>query len=801
MASPIRVLCVDDEPDLAAVVAQFLNEAAEDTTAMTATDGEEALGILAKEDIDCVISDYHMPGMDGLELLETVRSTDPELPFILFTGRGSEDVAGKAVRAGVTDYIPKTTVTDQFELLENRIRNVVERHQARQTTRELFNAATDAIFIHDRETGTIIDVNEAGAELWGYNAEGLIGKHPSDLVVESERAEGWLPSNPAQAEPQDWRCEDANGHHFWAEVRVRSAQIEGEEQLLSICRDMTRRKGRERQLSDLLNAAEELVTHRSLEGIGDTLTRTMTETLGYSGAILYVGEDADGFEQVAQSGEVGNVNIESIDTDAIPDLSSDDELRQDGGMSMAAPIRSGSLYYWPIKETGILVGNYPEDHLSNFAKDLTELLAALGQAALVRSVQDQRLAAQHEELQSLNHVNEVIRDINQTLVKVSTRDEIEQLVCKQLATASPFVCAWIGEHDLTEERVYIRVAAGRGASEVQNDQIGTRDEDDDPLGGALTDLISDREVLILNDLSPETIGEERAKLAENHGFESLTIIPITYQNALYDMLAIFSETTEPFGDGERAVFHELGETIGYAMHTAERSRALLSNTTVELEYEIRDTNDILLGLSHEFETTVQLERIFFSADDSARLFILVEGETFPAIREYVKNVRTDADIREISDREDGTVVEIALESLSMMKHLAEAMATIRSVEAVEGEGRMVIEIPNAVSVRTLSENLSHVFDHVSLLARRQRDPEERGLSDVGEATELGLTDRQHEVLLTAYHAGFFSWPRGSTGEEIAELLDISQPTFHEHLRTGERKILELLFENRRSVYT
>jgi len=56
-----------------------------------------------------------------------------------------------------------------------------------------------------------------------------------------------------------------------------------------------------------------------------------------------------------------------------------------------------------------------------------------------------------------------------------------------------------------------------------------------------------------------------------------------------------------------------------------------------------------------------------------------------------------------------------------------------------------------------------------------------------------LTDRQLEVLRTAYFGGFFEWPRESTGEEVAELLDVSQPTVNRHLRLGQRALLAQLF--------
>ncbi|PSP40846.1 hypothetical protein BRC63_05080, partial [Halobacteriales archaeon QH_10_70_21] len=63
---------------------------------------------------------------------ETVRKRYPDLPFMLFTGKGSEEVAGEAISAGVTDYIRKGPDTERFTVLATRITNAVERYRARK---------------------------------------------------------------------------------------------------------------------------------------------------------------------------------------------------------------------------------------------------------------------------------------------------------------------------------------------------------------------------------------------------------------------------------------------------------------------------------------------------------------------------------------------------------------------------------------------------------------------------------------------------------------------------------------------
>lgn len=190
-SNAIRVLHVDDEPDFADLATTFLEREDDRFDTETATGANEGLDRLSGRTYDCIISGYDMPGQSGIEFLETIRDEYPDLPFILFTGKGSEEVASDAISAGVTDYLQKKTGSEQYTLLANRIKNAVERREAeRERNRQLeaIETAQEGISILD-EDGHYIYVNQRFADLHGYDAEELIGGHwelvyPDDDIPE-----------------------------------------------------------------------------------------------------------------------------------------------------------------------------------------------------------------------------------------------------------------------------------------------------------------------------------------------------------------------------------------------------------------------------------------------------------------------------------------------------------------------------------------------------------------------------------------------------------------------------------------
>jgi PAS domain S-box-containing protein len=186
----VRILHVDDDANIAELTKTYLERIDDEFTVTTAASAVEALTRLNETEFDCIISDYDMPNTNGIEFLEIVREQHPDLPFILFTGKGSEEVASDAIAAGVTDYMQKGIGADQYEVLANRTRNAVERYRTQQKFwdaltwyQRLVEQNLAGVFIIQEEE--FVYVNEYLADVFGYAQSELVGASPLGLASDS----------------------------------------------------------------------------------------------------------------------------------------------------------------------------------------------------------------------------------------------------------------------------------------------------------------------------------------------------------------------------------------------------------------------------------------------------------------------------------------------------------------------------------------------------------------------------------------------------------------------------------------
>jgi PAS domain S-box-containing protein len=281
-AEQLRILHVDDEASFREVTASYLEREREQFIVEIAPDAQTGLDRLDEETVDCIVSDYNMPGENGIEFLESVRDSYPDIPFILFTGKGSEEVAADAISAGATDYIQKSGDASQYTVLANRIENAVETFrktqqiaQANRRRRRMLERITDGFAQLDGEL-LFTDVNDQAIEYTGIEREELLGTNYSELGIE----QGESPFLTAYrevletGEPRTVVAESDFDSERWLKERIFPA--ENDDGLFVYFRDITKQKKREQLQNIIIEVSSRLInvdTDKIDDRIRDGLTQ------------------------------------------------------------------------------------------------------------------------------------------------------------------------------------------------------------------------------------------------------------------------------------------------------------------------------------------------------------------------------------------------------------------------------------------------------------------------------------------------------------------------------------------------
>jgi len=406
---------------------------------------------------------------------------------------------------------------------------------------------------------------------------------------------------------------------------------------------------------------------------------------------------------------------------------------------------------------------------------------------------EQDLERQREQLAALNNINDVVRSITDEVIDQSTRAEIERVVCERLAETDSYLFSWIGDVDVASQTVTMRTEAGVEGY-LDGITIST-DPDDERSQGPTGRAILEREIQTTQDIEADSRHDPWRDHIEEHGFRSSAAVPIVYEDTVYGVLNVYADRPNAFEGKERAVISQLGEVVGHAIAATERKRALMSDDVVELQFRVRDIF-AAVGADATAAGTITLDHIVPIENDEYIAYGTLTEDAITGMDALVDTIPHWADIT-YRTTDGSTSFELRLSDPPVLSTVASLGGAIERVVVEDGDYRMTVLLAPGADVRRAIDIVQTTYPTAELLKHRQITRPDTTAERVRHVLTDELTDRQRAALESAYHAGFFEWPRDASGEDISDSLEIAPATFHQHLRRAQKKIFNSLLSDSR----
>jgi len=567
--------------------------------------------------------------------------------------------------------------------------------------------------------------------------------------------------------------------------------------------DALERREREETLTALYEATRDLLGTETEGEVCDVVVDVATETLDLPEVGIFLFDDEENVlrpasateDLVAFYGETDTFGPGLDDsetwhayvtgeTKVFDDISESERVANPDTEARSSFVR-------PLGEHGVFVAASTEAGVfDGYRRKLLGLLAATAETALDRVAgqagireREQELADQTRRLERLSRVTDLLRDVAGTLVRATAREEIEEAVCERLAAEDGVAFAWIGTVPPDGDALVPRAWAGDGGEYL--DDVSLAVDGAEP--AARTAASGSTTAVSVTDHLHD---HAWARTASDRGYQAAVAVPLVYGETTYGVAAVYARDPDAL-EGAEEVLAELGELVGYAINGAETKQGVLADRVTELELRIPEPGTFVNAVAALAGEPVRYLEITPAADGRAHLLFGLDEVPVPEV------LALEAEF-------------VGVESLQHVgngeRHLFRATVTGRTIAATllscgglpdevvahPEETVAVVRLPAQLDVRVFLDRVRETYPGAELNARHDRSGRESRYG-LHEAVDAELTERQREVLATAYESGFFESPRETTGAELADLLDVSQPTVTHHLREGQRRLFAVLF--------
>jgi PAS domain S-box-containing protein len=677
-----------------------------------------------------------------------------------------------------------------------------EREAELERFETIVRAVEDGVYAVDAD-GRFTYVNPAMADLTGYAPGQLRGEHLSTVkdgdgtnaalaaLLSGEASERTVEGSVRRARGRPVPCEDNMTRLDDAEGEVRG--------VVGVVRDVTEQRAQREMLSELVASSRSFMGARDREAVMWTVARAIENVLGFElnvvrrfdreGERLVPVGTTDAVDERLADPPVFDLNeggpgtafvdgepVEVRDTAALDDEYDREVVR--------------SALHLPMGVHGtISIGAEEVDAFSDVDRQAIQLLATSGAAAANRAKREQEVRAARERADALvDRINGLIEDTVEVLVQAGTREQLERGVVEQVAGTDPYAAAWVAQPDVATDRLEATAWEGDAGlvDAVEGHSLG-RDAEDPTARAAREEAIQ-----VINDIGAAPTGSVHAAAAAA-GFGSMVAVPLTYTGTSYGVLTVYAREPEAIADRERVVLSALGRAVANAVNAIESGRILTASRVIELEFTVRDADLLFCRLSAGTGADLELSGSVYQSDGTLRTYVTAAGTDGESLLAALEGDDAVNEATVITDR-DGEVLVEAVVAESLVETLADHGAVTQAVAAGEGVARYTVELPREAEAREIFELVEDRYAATELVGYHEHERAARTRQEFREAVLERFTERQETAVRTAHIGGFFEWPRDVDGDELAASMDISRPTYHQHLRAAQRKVFEELFE-------
>jgi len=685
---------------------------------------------------------------------------------------------------------------------------------ARKRYQTLITDAPVPIFVADADTGELVEANAAAVDLRKQPRDEIVGLHQMALHPdEGAKRYQELFKRHVQQPKTIKEFEDGtpvslttvDGDRVPVAISTSTVSLGDQTLIHGIFRDISEQRRYENALTGINTAAQDLLQAETDAKIAQILVDATADVLDASGSGVCLYDD--------HAGElVPTAYSERLDgiLDNIPRFSPgnsiawrvfidqeqaqfDDVRTAEDVYNAGTPIKSELLI--PLGGHGVfIIGDTSAGAFDDMTEEIAKTLASTAKAAFDRAERTQTLReqeresrAQAERLERVNQLNDEIRMITQALIQAQSHDAIIQHVCDSLTSLNRFTYAWIGKPDTVANEIC--ASAEAGSSQHYLDTVSL----DLEASNTLPSVRAARERTTVTESRIAAAPHQMAwrDTALRHEFQSVISVPLIYDGFLYGIMTIYSEQSDAFDDRTESVLTELGELVGYALNTSDQRNALLGRGTVNVTFDLTGATDLFIKLADHISADIRIENITPRSEEKYLVHFVCGEAEYEQVQTVADDLLSIDELRVISET-DQTMYEAVIIRDCLVTTLATVGANIRSVVTTGTHCRVTASLPEGRDHQALVQQLKNKYPDLDVVVHKYSTstPSHSPMRLLDDA----LTERQRDILATAYYSGYFDQQRKRTGTEIADLLGISQPAFSTQLRAAQRNLLSPIFD-------